>query len=76
MDVPMMDIAEGLKNVTVVEMKALIFRNTPPIRAPATGCSHVSSNFKKFRKVCYPLLCSKVYGDKLFSFVPLACSKR
>ncbi|XP_021929811.1 nibrin [Zootermopsis nevadensis] len=51
MDVPMMDIAEGLKNVTVVEMKALIFRNTPPIRAPATGCSHVSSNFKKFRKV-------------------------
>jgi hypothetical protein len=48
------DIAEGLKNVTVVEVKALISRNIAPIKAHATKCSHVGSNFKKFRKVWYP----------------------
>jgi len=67
----MMDLAEGLKNVTVVEVKALISRNV----AHATKYSHVGSNFKKFRKVVSSFL--KSYRQNLFSAVhapPDACS--
>jgi hypothetical protein len=66
----MMDIAEGLKNVTVIEMKALISRNVAPIRALATECSHVGSNFKKFRKVCYPLYVQYRMGTNYSALLP------
>lgn len=56
LDTSMMDLAEGLKNVTVVQVKALIPQNIMLIKSRAIDCSHVGSNFKKFRKVCYPLM--------------------
>jgi hypothetical protein len=53
LDRSMLDLADDLKCVTVVEVTDLISRTAVPLTAHATTSCHVGANFKKFRKVWY-----------------------
>lgn len=55
LDRSMMELADDMKCWTVVEVKDLISRTTVPLKARVTKSGLVGANFKKFRKVLYPL---------------------
>jgi hypothetical protein len=54
LDTSMMDLADDLKIVTVVEVKDLISRTAVPLKVCSTKFGDVGTNFKKFRKVRCP----------------------
>lgn len=48
-----MNLPDGLKSMTVVEVEDLVPGNAAVIRAHAVEPRYVGTNFKKFRKVWY-----------------------
>jgi hypothetical protein len=54
LDKSIMNAADGLESMTVVEVEDLVPLNVAVIRPRAVDPRHVGTNFKKFRKVGCP----------------------
>jgi hypothetical protein len=54
LDKSLMNLPDGLKSMTVVEVEDLVPLNVTVTRSHAADTRHVGTNFKKFRKVWYP----------------------